>query len=946
MAKIKIRRSLFIGLGGTGMRTLLYLKKLFIETYGEVPPMIGFLGVDTDEGEYSKSLELKNRNSMGVVTSENIQLVVGGRGDSSETVALTPSEQVQIFVERPKEMFSVQRSSFDWLPKSNIYSLKSLTHGAGQIRSNGRFALVANSQVIEDRITKSLNSIANVNMVDNDKYDIIDRKTDVYLIFSMGGGTGCGTFIDMAYIIRRCDSTCKLAGYAVLPEIFRAQMSIGVDRVRPNGYGAMKDLDWLMSNDWDSKEIEFPLQDGMVWKTNSSPFDAVLFVDNKNRNNDVYNETKQLEEMMALSLVTAVGELSVSGVSVLDNISASVTGTGGSYDVKGKKAWASGLGICEVIIRSNELQKIYAHHATITLVNRLINRPADVTAKVMQWIDSPEIKIREHDADDVIDALLKKECQQMPELDKEDYLNAYQVAQNYILFQKPKDEDVDKALQTLKARVSEGLRNLVVSTLNGSQGEGVGAAEEILKGIESQVNVYLKEMTFELSGFKEKQPQCETALESVAKELSDEAASSWPFFNGKKKEELAQDVRMRAHDLAVLNRELIRRSEAISFFNDLLANIKSHMDNVNEIKNKLHIIADSSRNEIARIHSELSNMTETFQYDLTSRIEESVVANENDILISEFINTLAGNKIYDFSTLETSSIWKSFLQFTYNLQVAKAIGQKDINDVIDSMTEDEFAELVRKIVAKSSPLLPYNFLGHTQKRPGINYYIGVNAFETSRLKKDDYFVKHMVDAGDVNFSKIGMRDRIIVFSQLTPIPPFAIDSLSRAKVEYEERNRNISFHIDASFEEEMKRSGYRLEPGNIDDSMELWVKGIVFGLIKNEDGKYQVKSSILGTRLNGFWKELSEYRDKAYVEFKEISLTIAEEFINHFDSLRAKNGEEYENRLQSAMDVNNYLDKIGQVYMTNKELNVRGNEGIKAIVEQELDELAILVSKL
>ena len=60
MAKTKIRRSLFIGLGGTGLRTLVHLKKLFIETYGEVPGMIGFLGVDTDKGEYSFELELKN----------------------------------------------------------------------------------------------------------------------------------------------------------------------------------------------------------------------------------------------------------------------------------------------------------------------------------------------------------------------------------------------------------------------------------------------------------------------------------------------------------------------------------------------------------------------------------------------------------------------------------------------------------------------------------------------------------------------------------------------------------------------------------------------------------------------------------------------------------------------------------------------------------------------
>ena len=50
----KIRRSLFIGLGGTGMNALLHTKKMYYDTYGEVPPMIGFLGLDTDGGVYNR----------------------------------------------------------------------------------------------------------------------------------------------------------------------------------------------------------------------------------------------------------------------------------------------------------------------------------------------------------------------------------------------------------------------------------------------------------------------------------------------------------------------------------------------------------------------------------------------------------------------------------------------------------------------------------------------------------------------------------------------------------------------------------------------------------------------------------------------------------------------------------------------------------------------------
>lgn len=51
----KIRRTLFIGLGGTGMMALVKTKKMLYDNYGEIPPMVGFLGIDTDGGVYSKS---------------------------------------------------------------------------------------------------------------------------------------------------------------------------------------------------------------------------------------------------------------------------------------------------------------------------------------------------------------------------------------------------------------------------------------------------------------------------------------------------------------------------------------------------------------------------------------------------------------------------------------------------------------------------------------------------------------------------------------------------------------------------------------------------------------------------------------------------------------------------------------------------------------------------
>ena len=46
---IKITRTLFVGLGGTGVKAILRAKQCFVDAYGDVPPMVAFLAIDTDK---------------------------------------------------------------------------------------------------------------------------------------------------------------------------------------------------------------------------------------------------------------------------------------------------------------------------------------------------------------------------------------------------------------------------------------------------------------------------------------------------------------------------------------------------------------------------------------------------------------------------------------------------------------------------------------------------------------------------------------------------------------------------------------------------------------------------------------------------------------------------------------------------------------------------------
>lgn len=118
----KIKRCLYVGMGGTGMNALLHTKKMFVDTYGEVPPMIGFLGIDTDRGAYNKTL-LSNKG---------------------EEIALLPNEQLPIIVDNARPIYDVNKEDFTWVPERNLYAMTSMNLGAGQVRSNGRFAFTVN----------------------------------------------------------------------------------------------------------------------------------------------------------------------------------------------------------------------------------------------------------------------------------------------------------------------------------------------------------------------------------------------------------------------------------------------------------------------------------------------------------------------------------------------------------------------------------------------------------------------------------------------------------------------------------------------------------------------------------------------------------------------------------------------------------------------------------
>ena len=906
----KIKRCLYVGLGGTGMNALLHTKKMFVETYGEVPPMIGFLGIDTDGDAYKKELPSKYG-----------------------PVSLAPNEQTPIQVEDAQAAYVTSRQHFGWVHPDNVFALTSMTKGAGQIRSNGRFALTCNFENLTNKVKDAVSRITDASIRTNPKYDAdFVGDVEVHMVFSMSGGTGAGTFINMAYVIREALGKCKVTGYAVLPDVFESMSQYGMERVKPNTYGSIVDLDYFMHlSGTEGFQFDYVTSTQDI---KSRPFSAFFFIDNRNKGGDSYSNIDQLAEMISLALVTSSGELSGSVDSVTDNVEKSIMNGDGT--VGNKRAWVSGMGACEILFRGQDMCEINALKNAQRIIQRMLSSCLDANMIVNNWIDSPEVNIRENggsENDNVIDFLLPKKPK-YPLEDIDDDQAAEGSVNAYIEAVRPKDEEVQNKVIELKERVLAELHRLVVNSIN--QECGVGLAKDVLDGLQSQVDLFLSEMNGEKVSLTEVQPRLQNAVKVTSADLKD---VSGRFFKKKSTvEDLRQGVCEAGMALAINIREIKRRDGAITFFSALLQAINEEKLKLNNIENKLKAVNAAFINKISALQNNVSrNNAASFQIDLAKQAVNTIGINDEEIQIVDFLGRLPyKEKFYEIDTKPTDEIEKALLDYTLTLPTAKKWAKTTIDDVMKKMDKDnpdELNRILRMALSKASPLLSINTRGVVGYRVAHFTYVGVPM--DSSILSDNNRLESLAGGDKINFTRLGMNDRVIIYNQIGVVPAYFIGALENYRQKY--RNNSIFSHFDYILYNKMQKENFSLEPVKEDGSrdVETWVRGFVFGLIKNENGKYYVKNKKTGKALLDYWVELATYRNDAFNAFVADIFTLRPQFKEYISNWHKDHGQDAIRQLRADVK-ENYREKYSQLYMDNEELLSRGNEQIADLMEREL----------
>lgn len=927
----KLRRSLFIGLGGTGMKTILKTKSVLLDNYGqdgELPPFFAFLGIDTDCNEYENTAKSKK----------------------IDAVSLSARERFSISVSKPKEFFENRKREMTWMPHQNKIFINTLDRGAGQIRSNGRLAFMYNRERLKERLRAALTDVKSAESYTEKwkNYSALESGDDgnasieVHVVFSLSGGTGCGTFLDVAYLLREVayENNAKMTinGYGVLPGVFIEEIKqpTSRSRVQPNAYGALRDLDYLMSVSTDERLVKIAWQNK---ETDETPFDSLVLIDNKNSEGVTYKKISDLTEMLSLALLSTTGQIGNMSKSVGDNVKNDMLNK--TFNVENKCAWVSAIGTSAITYDSSQVAKVYELKAQNKLLRELLTHTMDVNTIANNFIDN--VRIRENEGkDQVIDRMYAVDEVTPFSLNEKDF-DKRTVQQKIntkldMYFQGflPSPEDWNKKVDTFFDEVSDKMIEREKELCK----QSIGLNIDFLGEVKTQINdIFLQMMRSEMQEQEDDRKIADAELKSQI-ELLDNYMNKG-LFHGKTDNYITL-IKTYAQNYLTADLEAKRRSYAIQFYAKMVEFIDKELVNAQDTAKKLKAIVDENEAEIRNIQNHCGN-SRTVTIDLAEDVIKSVELKKDDTLSAiMLIDTIPGQTLYVPTTRET---YQAVLgKFTANLKECDVIREQTIDDVLNAMSKEDFEDVVRRAANLSKPFLNIDdhgiLLKSTNRTLGQEeqFYICVPDVATCRLTKNGYY-RDIINSEVAETASTGLTDRIIIYRQKRPVPPLAIGGLDTLRILYDKDSERVSFHFDEQIQQRMDNEDYSFEPkqANLDEAVLAWVMGCILGRIKFDGGLYwfQDDSIKIVTGPEDRWVSThSAYRDTAFEKFcerEQILKQYIDAFHEHLDAIGKVAAAELE------QDVcKNYFQKYSHCQLSKSTIdNSRGYEATKKLISQE-----------
>lgn len=824
-----LKRTVLIGLGGTGKGALLNAKKKFIETFGEIPPLVKFLLIDTTSA---------HTDTLKATTPDG----------TSKDVKLEPSEVLFIEARGASLLPQVHSEIRQWFPpkaalKANILS------GAGQIRCLGRLALFANARIVYDSL---LDLLAQARNYQNERpssrlqhvYKAYSSHLTVCVTGSLAGGTGSGTFLDIALILRDIlPDEDQLFGYLLLPDVYINRP--GTQNVEANAYGALVELDHHMSLQG-SRSYSFG---GSSIKVDKKPFDMVFLVNNQNRREKAFTRIEELTELLGLGIFLVSGPLGKEQADVFDNIVMQLSEQQGSFH--GKSAHYASFGVSELVFDPSRIDLQQSIWRATAVRNDLLARGGPIN------VSRFEIELQR--------------LQDLPLIpDPNTSISASAIEQSA---QAHQEGTRLLAAQTIDQQWFDGIDILIKTQLHEAfeQRQGLTDAVDWLQKLHDLVGASLQDYQDSLNTATDgKKASLEDIMARSARKSLWETIQSWfgikPRIDQDSIDQLAQAVTYLAHQTAL--QDALKK---------LKSRIEEHQHNIERAVNQVGNWSDHFIEEQKAALVQLRRIRDRDSHPFTLTLPPPHINDEAatiqsvrdhiDRLRSDGLETFLDNISGSMDQLCRGTHQTTDLRSWLRGILSHSEGDK--LSATDSETLEATRNTLEELDALSAPAWNYHDAWVSDPRVGRREQVHILGVDSTDSDDPHPLIDERIQgifAGNIHAKQklkvvgTGNATRVYYYKIEASIPAFALRRIEMYREKYQQLSESRSFHLHRDWEKDLPDL---LPSPSTEKAYEVWTKARLFGLIRDQpDYAYQ-------TDRDGYthWRSLGSSAQVAFEGF-------------------------------------------------------------------------------
>ena len=903
MAKKIVTPALFIGLGGTGHKVLLQIKKALLTNYGELPPMTKLLCFDTDRKELlsaKDTIEYDKKNEDGSFTR-----VI-------ESIQFGTTETIGIPITNPRGLAN-QEYIREWLSPDVLAQIVPSDTGAKQIRQMGRFAIFENfmRQDIGRQIEDKINDLKNITLLRNDSYSTGDdeAKPCIHLVFSPCGGTGAGTFIDIVTIIRKTDPTIPVYGYMVLPEFYSGFPM--TTSVVANAYAALKEIDHLMGQDatknsdpvknkfWSNYDKKNPFEvdysgNGTKYSLPGDFFTYLYLFDNINEKgrfiknvDDVYDRIGRILYLMVSGPGTGMQS------SYSNNIDFKFPS---SQQFNFKRRNYSSMGISQVILDKHFLKNLKQTQISKIILNAYcFNDQIAENEDFAVFIDSNSWR-EDSGKDMVIDTLMpRNQLRYSTEALYPTFRKGSNVElkSNVETLLRTWDEKVNTNTSKIKDEVYSDFTNKLkdeVSKYLKNKG-GITTVKQFISYMLGSFNAMSDEMQNESNTHKSNKDKFLSDLPNYLEAIVTEENKYITLNKKKDIKETCEAYVQNAEKILIENWNLVRKEKAKLFFDMSISLLKEYKQKINDLEQLLlESISDLER-ESQRIMNS-SNTQSDFERNIHYYYKDILNENKSNINIEESFQTLDFSNIIKFNTIKDI---KNFINnYVLTTEAYKEVDALSVESILKQLDKETIKDIINYLDASSAICIniDQSFLLTTTK-PTIEKFgfICVSDKNKSLFSEGSEYFDFISTEGGYNDQRLKTfstndEERITMIKIGGMFPACSIKRIENYKAKFE--NSSMYHYSDVYFE---KNAMDLLEGGDNDG------EGLKWFVVASALGKIYLDKGALKLEIeNGRKAELFEGNKnrnnrnealKIFTKNKEW-LAYVENYYNKFDDDNGK----------------------------------------------------------